>query len=435
MDYIDEPLKRIPVKQNVDVLVIGGGPSGMAAAVCAARSGVKVMLVEQSGSLGGMSTAGLMSHWTGNTQGGFYEEILERAFSYEREINFVNDLLPKQIINPETLKTVFLDLLYESGVILQLYTFACEAIMDGQKIKGAVIESKSGREAVLAEIVIDCSGDGDIAVKAGVPFNKGRETDGKMQPMTLMFKVAGVDTSRAVFPDCFECTIALPKGEIQALGRANIPHPAGHVLLYKTTLPGVVTCNMTNCIDLDGTKSEELTKAEYICRSQITPIVQFLREYVPGYEDCFIISSASTIGVRETRHLEGLYTLTSQDILEAKVFDDWAVTKAHFNFDVHNVNGAGLDENGTQKEFTQAKGYTIPYRCFVPMKVKHLLFAGRNISGTHLAHSNYRAMPICVNMGQAAGTAAALCVKNEISPGELNAAELQHALKQQGVSL
>jgi len=433
MRYFTEPEKRIPVKEEVDVLVIGGGPAGFSAAVSAARNGARTLLVEQAGDVGGVATTGLMSHWTGNTQGGFYEEILERSKDCEENAAFDNHSSMRRTINPERLKTVMLDMLQEAGVKLKLYTFACEAMMEGSRIVGVITESKSGREAITAGIVIDASGDGDIAAKAGVPYVKGRDGDGKMQPMTLMFKVAGVDTDRAVFPGGFEDSFELPKGDLQTLGRKILPSPAGHVLLYRSTLPGVVTCNMTNCTDVDGTSADDLTEASYRCRRQMDPIVGFLREYVPGFEKCYVISSASSIGVRETRHFEGAYTLTEQDILAACVFDDWAVTKAHFNFDVHNMTGAGLDETGVQKKFAQPAGYTIPYKCFLPKSVDNLLLAGRDISGTHLAHSNFRVMPICANMGQAAGTAAALCIRRGITPRELQAADLQEALRKQGV--
>ncbi len=433
MRYFTEPEKRIPVKEEVDVLVIGGGPAGFSAAVSAARNGARTLLVEQAGDVGGVATTGLMSHWTGNTQGGFYEEILERSKDCEENAAFDNHSSMRRTINPERLKTVMLDMLQEAGVKLKLYTFACEAMMEGSRIVGVITESKSGREAITAGIVIDASGDGDIAAKAGVPYVKGRDGDGKMQPMTLMFKVAGVDTDRAVFPGGFEDSFELPKGDLQTLGRKILPSPSGHVLLYRSTLPGVVTCNMTNCTDVDGTSADDLTEASYRCRRQMDPIVGFLREYVPGFEKCYVISSASSIGVRETRHFEGAYTLTEQDILAACVFDDWAVTKAHFNFDVHNMTGAGLDETGVQKKFAQPAGYTIPYKCFLPKSVDNLLLAGRDISGTHLAHSNFRVMPICANMGQAAGTAAALCIRRGITPRELQAADLQEALRKQGV--
>jgi hypothetical protein len=190
---------------------------------------------------------------------------------------------------------------------------------------------------------------------------------------------------------------------------------------------------MTNCIDVDGTSAEDLTKAAIVCRHQMHEIEKFLREYVPGFENCYIISSASSIGVRETRHFKGEKTITEKDILEARVFDDWAVTRANFNFDVHNISGSGLDATGAQKKFPQKKAYTIPYGCLVPQKIDGLLLAGRNISGTHMAHSNFRVMPICANMGQAAGIAASLCVKKGLEPRKLPVKELQKRLGELGV--
>ncbi|MBO7176661.1 MAG: FAD-dependent oxidoreductase, partial [Clostridia bacterium] len=213
-----------------------------------------------------------------------------------------------------------------------------------------------------------------------------------------------------------------------ALAKEHIPYPAGHILTYRSTLPGIVTCNMTNCTEIDGTLAEDLTRAELVCRSQMPAIVAYLREFVPGYEQCFIISAGSLMGVRETRHFKGAYTLHEHDILTARVFDDWVVRGAHFNFDVHNLTGAGLDKTGVQKHFRQPKGYTIPYGCLLPEGVEGLLLSGRNISGTHMAHSNYRVMPICVGIGEAAGVAAALAVKKGISPREITAAEIQAEL-------
>lgn len=434
MKMILDPQKQIPVAAEVDVLVMGAGPAGFSAAVCSAREGAKTMLIEQTGDVGGVATTGLMSHWTGNTQGGFYEEILDRSAEAGGDWDTADfNGGRRQVINPERLKTTMLQMLDEAGVKLRLYTFSSEAIMEDNRIRGVIIQSKAGRQAILAKVVIDATGDGDIAASAGVPYQKGRETDGKMQPMSIMFKVAGVDVERGVFPGGFEETFPVPKGDIQTLGREHIPSPAGHVLLYQTTLPGIVTCNMTNCIDVDGTNPEDLTHATYVCRSQIDPIVEFLRGYVPGFENCYLISSASVIGVRETRHFEGEQCITEQDIREARVFDDWAVTRVSFNFDVHSLTGNGLDETGEQKKFNQKKGYTIPYGCLVPVKIDGLLLAGRDISGTHMAHSNFRVMPICANMGQAAGVAAALCVKQGIQPRRLDVKQLQNRLTEQGV--
>lgn len=434
MKTILEPQRELPVIEEADVIVAGGGPAGVAAAICAARQGAKTVLIEQTGDVGGVATTGLMSHWTGNTQGGFYEELLERTSEETGPIegaSFNGDM--RQVINPESLKTRLLDLLEEAGVKLYLYTFSCTALTENGRVTGLVTESKAGRRAMLCKILIDATGDGDLAASAGAAYQKGRESDGKMQPMSLMFKVAGVDTERAVFPGGFEDTYDVPRGDLQTLGREHLPFPAGHVLLYRSTLPGVVTCNMTNCIDVDGTDPADLTRAVRECRGQLEPIVEFLRGYVPGFENCWLISTASVIGVRETRHFEGMQTLTEDDIRAARVFDDWAVTKASFNFDIHNIDGSGLDENGEQKKFTQKKGYTIPYGCLVPREVDGLLLAGRNISGTHKAHSNFRVMPICANIGQAAGTAAALCAAQGIQPRELSVPLLQEKLREQGV--
>lgn len=216
-----------------------------------------------------------------------------------------------------------------------------------------------------------------------------------------------------MFLGSFESTYQTEKGELQALAKTHIPYPAGHLLVYPTTLPGIVTCNMTNCTDIDGTSAEDLTKAELVCRSQMPAILAYLREFVPGFEHCYLISVGSMMGVRETRHFHGAYTLNENDILTARIFEDWVVRGAFFNFDVHNLTGSGLDKTGVQHKWSQPKGYTIPYSCLLPDGVEGLLLAGRNISGTHLAHSNYRVMPICVGVGEAAGIAAALAVQND----------------------
>ena len=408
-----------------DVLVLGSGPSGFAAAYTAAKNGAKVVLVEQGGDVGGISTSGLMSHWTGDCKSPLYHELLKRSADKNEGEHKGKITIT---IDPEKLKTLYIEMLDEVGVRLFLYSFALDAICDGDKVLGAKIANKSGIIDIYADVTIDATGDGDIAAKAGAEFVLGRESDNKMQPVTMMFKVGGVDYDRAVFLGSFESTHETEKGELQALAREHIPYPAGHILTYKTTLPGVVTCNMTNVTGIDGTNAEDLTKATLICRRQLEDIIKYLREFVPGYENCFVIDSASLIGVRETRHFKGKYTLNEQDILEARVFDDYVVRDAHFNFDVHNITGAGLDKTGVQHKFPQQKGYTIPYRSLLPEKKENLLLCGRNISGTHLAHSNFRVMPICVGIGEAAGTAAAIAVKEGISLDAVSPAKIRESI-------
>lgn len=425
MQTYHENAKELPIAGEYDVIVAGSGPAGTAAAVMAGRMGAKVLIIEWNNAIGGISTSGMMSHWTGSVTSPMYTEILQRSAD-------MNEGEQKgkiqQFINPENLKTVYLDMLKDADVDVLLYTFVCGVVMEGDQLTGVITESKSGRRVFRSKVVVDGTGDGDVAAFAGVEYHKGRESDGKMQPTTLMFKVAGVDMSRAVLLGSFESTYQTEKGELQALAKEHIPYPAGHLLAYKSTLPGIVTCNMTNCTDIDGTKAEDLTRAEIVCRSQMPAIVKYLREFVPGFENCYIISAGSMMGVRETRHFKGVYTLNENDILTAKVFDDWVVRGAHFNFDVHNMTGSGLDATGVQKHWTQPKGYTIPYGCLVPEKINGLLLSGRNISGTHIAHSNYRVMPICVGIGAAAGAAAAAAIKKGIQVRDIKGEELQDRL-------
>ena len=415
-------MREIFENHEYEVIIAGSGPAGIAAAINAGRSGVKTLLIESQGRPGGIATTGYMSHWTGTVGNKTYWEILRRH----------NEKCGKNsraiYIDPDLLTITYMDMLEEANVDCLLYTDVFDVIMEENCVKGVVCCNKNGLTAYTAKVVIDATGDGDVAYKSGAAYVKGRESDGKMQPATLMFKVGGVDMERAVFPGSFETLVPTDKGELQSLAKEILPYPAGHVLLYRSTIDGIVTCNMTNAIDIDGTKAEDLTKAEFTCRKQMLPIVNFLREYVPGYENCYIIGSASLIGIRETRHFKGVQTLTQQDILDAKQFEDFVVYDAHFTFDVHNITGAGLDETGCQKHFRQKNGYTIPYGCLVPEKIDGLLLSGRNISGTHIAHSSFRAMPICSGIGEACGVAAALAVKNNKEVREITAKEIQEII-------
>ena len=432
MTYTEKE-RQLPVYADVDVLVLGAGPAGWAAAVSAARQGADTLIIEATSDIGGVATSGLMSHWTGNTFGGIYEEMVDRTVNKYGANPKLDDNEMRKYIDHETMKTRAIEMLEEAGAKILLYTSACDVIMDGDKLKGVIIENKSGRQAVFCKTAIDCTGDGDIAARAGAEYFKGREEDGAMQPMRLMMQVGGVDIDRMGYVYSFEDTYNVPKGDIQQLAGKYIPHPAGHVLVYPSVFPNTVTLNMTNVTGVDGTNADDITKAYIKCRKQIPQIIAFLKEHVPGFENCYVTKTAAQIGVRETRHFKGVKTITHDDILAARVFDDWAVPNVQFNFDVHNITGAGLDKTGSQRTFKQKKAYTIPYGCLVPEKTDGLLLAGRNISGTHMAHSNFRAMPICANIGQAAGVAAAMCAKENIQPRELDVTALQTELKKLGV--
>jgi len=426
MKYYTEETHDIPISYEVDVLVVGSGPAGIGAAIRAGRLGAKTMIIETQGCLGGISTAGMMSHWGGISSSKVYKEILQRGAACNEnlgEAQFANKIT--NAINHEKLKLLMFDLLKEANVEVLLYTFACDSVVKKGKIIGVIIENKTGRSMISAKAVIDATGDGDIAAKSGVPFTLGRETDNKMQPCTHMFKLGGVDVANAVFPGSFETQVQTEKGELQTLAKELLPFPAGHVLLYTTTLPGIVCCNMTNCIEIDGTKAEDLTKGTYVCYSQMDKIVKFLQEYVPGYSECFIVSAASLLGIRETRHFKGKYRIDTDDILEAKFHDDWVVREAFFNFDVHNLTGPSLDKTGVQHGWNQKGTYTIPYGCLLPENVEGLLLSGRNISGSHMAHSNFRIMTVCMAIGEAAGAAAFLSSKSNRKLSEIQASEIQ----------
>ena len=433
MKTIREPSREIPVSAEVDVLVCGSGPGGIGAALGAARAGCRrVLLVEAGNALGGTATLGMMSHWVGRTESPLMAEIWKRQSESpilpESDKGRVNNL-----VSHEALKGALFALLEEAGVEVQLYTLVVDALKDGDKVVGVVTESKSGREAILAKVVVDATGDGDVAARAGVPFDLGREGDGVCQPATLMFRLGGVDTGNNILPGSFETTVQVPAGEIQALAREHLPAPAGHVLLYPQHLPGEVCVNMTNVTGVDATDVRSLTRAERVCRKQMDAIVAFLREYAPGYAHCYVVAAASLMGVRESRHFHTLYRLTEQDIVEARLFEDWISKRNFFNFDIHNTKGSGLDANGAQKHFKAKGEYSIPYRACVPAGTDGLLLAGRDIGGSHKAHSNYRVMPICLSIGQGVGIAAAQAVARGVEPREVDVSQVQAQLIASGV--
>ena len=426
-----EPARELPVYREVEVLVAGAGPAGIGAALGAARAGAEVLLIDGSYAPGGMATTGMMSVWCGTTESPLLDEFTARMLA-EPTLPLERNRTPATIISQEALRNVFLEVLEEAGVELLLYTWIAAPIVEDNRVTGVIVESKSGREAILARVVIDCTGDGDLAARAGAAYTLGREEDHRCQPMTQMFRLGGVDYTRAVFPGGFESYLQLPRGEVQALGHRELPHPLGHVMLHLSRLPGEVCVNMTNVIEVDGTDSRDLTRAELACRKQIPQIIRFLREYVPGYEKCYLTAAGAT-GVRETRHFKGVKTITEEDIVRGRIFDDWIATRNCFNFDIHSLKGPGLDENGAQAKFRADGKYTIPYGACLPERLDGLLLAGRSISGTHKAHSNFRVMAVCLNMGQGVGAAAAQAAARNLLPRDVEIGAVQQLLRRWGV--
>ena len=404
-----------------DVLVVGGGPSGVAAAISASREGAGTLIAEKSGLFGGMSTGGLLNVWCGSASSDVWETVRDRTTEKRQR---------RSVFSPETLKSLYPELLEEAGVEMLLHAQLIDVEKDGDRVKTAVFYGKSGRIRVHAKVFIDSTGDGDLAFLAGVPFEKGRDLDGLMQPMSLEFMVAGVDDLRAVYPT-FGTHPDLEENMQRYVAEGKILAPCGHVILLEGFEPGTACVNSTNVIRVDGTDERDLTRAELLTRRQIPQIVRFLNECVPGYERAYLVASACHIGVRETRRFNGLYRLTEEDILAQRIFDDWIVSNAKYPFGVHNLTGCGGD---VHKPEYHGERYTIPRRCFLTREAKNVLLNGRNISGTHLAHSSYRVMPICFAMGEGTGTMAALAVKNDALPETVDAREIQSRLMAHGIA-
>jgi len=295
--------------------------------------------------------------------------------------------------------------------------------VENDQMRGVVFDSKSGSFAVLARIVIDCTGDGDVAARAGAPYAKGRQGDGLLQPMTMMFRLGGLEW---VQRDAH----ALRKLVDEAV-RATGHHyrlPFERPWALHLPNPGEVTVQLTHVRGLDATDIRQRTWAEIEGRRQTQAVVSFLRQHVESFQDAYLIETATEIGVRETRRILGEYVLDEQDVREAQKFDDGIATVS-FGIDIHNP-----DETA-QTDIPLQGPYDIPYRCLVPRQIDNLLVAGRCISGTFEAHASYRVKGPCMAMGQAAGVAAALCTSRDEMPRTLGATLVREELLRQGVRL
>ncbi len=424
--------KSVPVIGSYDVVVAGAGPAGICAAVAAARSGVNVALVERYGVLGGNLTAGYVGPILGMVgKGTMRDEVMDLLGVPD------NDMIGETGVahDMERAKRVLAEFVAREKIDVFLQTPIVDGIVEDMSLKGLMVMTKEGMRIIEGKVTVDATGDGDVAHFAGAPVEKGRE-DGLMQPVTLEFTLEGVDESRAItcIGDVDDVKL---NGErfldycARCAKQGLLPKNLAAVRLHPTIRPGQRQVNTTQYNGADATRVQDLFAAEVELRRQIEILVKFFRENLPGYEKCWCMASGDTLGVRETRRVQGEYVITAKELAAGKRFWDVVVHKAEFIVDIHNPAGAGQAEDKIQ----YVVPYDLPYRCFVPLKVENLLTAGRCISGTHRAHASYRVMSICMAMGEAAGTAAALCIKEGCTPRSLEVKKLQDVLTEKGVDL
>jgi len=444
--FIREPERAVPIHSEVDVLVVGGGPAGLIAALAASGNGLKVALIENRSFVGGNMTIGLpVLGFLSQKQEQIIKGLPQRFIDRLRARSAASEHRPCPLhmgitlVEPEGVKTVGLEMLLEAGVEVTLHCFCSDVVMDGNRIRGVITESKAGREAILAKVVIDCSGDADVAFRSGVACEKGNE-EGGMQPPTLMFCLAGVDTDRLRLSIANEprtyLTDFIPNDyfgqnrQFIVVGLRQLIHkaqqeglqiPTERTILITGLREGEVWVNMTRVRGVDGPDPRSLSAGESEGRRQIDDIQKYLTQYVPGFEKCYFTKTAPFLGIRETRRIAGRYVMTRDDILSCRRFDD-AIDVASYPIDLHHPK-----DNGCTLEWC-GDCYDIPYRSLLPLNVSGLLVAGRSISATHEAMSAIRVMATCMAMGEAAGRAARLAIQHRVLPEHLDVRELQSEL-------
>jgi hypothetical protein len=422
-----------------DVIVAGGGPAGIAAAVSAARAGAKTALIERYGILGGMLTSGHVQPILGYAQGRtMYDEIVELLTEGHDDMPKMVTRNGKEIgFDLEETKYRLLKLCVDSGVYVYLQTVVADVIKEENRITGLKICTPMRLQTLHASVVVDATGDGFVAALAGVPFEMGRASDGKCQPVTLEFTVDHVDESIGITAWGGSDPVTLPDGTKYseackaANARGELPENVTIVRLHRTANPGERNVNATQVNGRNSLTVEGIVESELLLRQQVQPIMEFLRKTAPGFANAKVKSSASTLGVRETRRFVGEYVLSDSDVEVGARFADVVVHKAWFLIDIHNPAGGGQAEKRSQP----AIPYDIPYRSLVPLEIDGLLLSGRNISGTHRAHASYRVMGVAMATGQAAGTAAALSAKEGCVPRKLDYRKVQQALGEYGAQL
>lgn len=463
------------IHSRSDVVVAGGGPAGLVAAIAAARAGAKTTLVEQYGFLGGMATAasvGPFSPFHYDDQQitmGIPQELVERLMKAGGSTGHLK-CIPEYgsgsymaYFDREVYKTVAFDMMEEAGVRLMLHSFVGGAVVDESgpktRVLGIRVANKSGFQQVLGTVTVDATGDGDVAAAAGAAFKWGRDGDGLGQPMTMFFEMSNVDVAAmraymAAHPEDFEWTSELksprplPKHLNQeyfvAQGFKSFVAKAKEagdlvlgrdtVLLQSTMREGTIVFNSTRIGKLKGTDVDDLTQAEIVGRRQANSLAAFMKKYVPGFADAYVSSTGMQIGVRESRHIVGEYILGQQDVVEGRRFPD-VVARGFFPVDIHDPEGSkGYQAGGST--WIKPKGpYDIPIRCLIPSDVDGLVMTGRNISASHEAHGSLRVQGTAFAIGHGSGVTAAVAALSGVAPRDVDVRRVQEVLIDQKANL
>ena len=452
MKTISEPAREIPVIKEVDVLVVGGGPAGVMAAQSAALTGgVSVMLIENRGFLGGNMTIGLPLLGFLGRKGNevikglplkFVQRLREKGLATHHRACPLHVSLT--MIDPEETKRLCFRICKECNIDLLLYVFCTDVIMEGDTVKGVIIESKRGREAILAKRVIDCTGDGDVAFRAGAPMMYGNEK-GIPQPPSLMFSMRGVDSRRlrdavADHPEKYDidfipneffrpmdnCTMVGFRNCVKEARKAGYNLPVERTIFMTGMAEDEWWVNMSRVNGVDATDPASLTFGEMTAAEQNDEIARYLKAYIPGFENAYVDRTSPFLGIRESRRIVGEYVLTEDDIFNCAHFDD-VIAVASYPVDLHHPVG------GDCTLMWCPDCYDIPYRCLVPKKVDGLLVAGRDMSATHLALASARVMGPAMCLGEAAGKAAAVSVLQNVQPRQVDVKAVQDLLRKEGV--
>ena len=419
---------------HYDLIVAGGGLTGTAAAVAAARGGLHVLLVEQSGALGGAACTCLInpfmpystvlpteSHPEGAhvaLSRGLFAEITDRLRARGECAVTVNQRGECTTFSEEHLKLVLDQMTEEANVNVLFHATLCGVEKDGETLRAVQVITKAGVLRLSADLFIDCTGDADLAVMSGCPYHLGR-ADRLCQPMTLCFRLGNIDTEafRANYQD-----VQRVYREWQAAGKTD--NPRENVLTFATLNKGVVHFNTTRIVKLDPTDPFAVSKAERMARRQMEDIWRMLRESFDFCKNAELLMSASQIGVRESRMIDGKHLLTVEELKACTRFPD-AIAAGNYDIDIHNPEGSGT----SHYYFPNGQYYTLPYRSLCPLNAENLLVAGRCISSTHEAQASYRVMPIVTCLGEAAGTAAAVAHKMNAPLHEVDMNALQQTLR------